>query len=233
MRFSASCCISSVTTSGGGGLAARRDAAEVLLGQRLDLVDVEVADQRGRQIVGRVVRTEVVVGLLLADHPQIRGPTDNRPAVRVGLPEHRVELLVELAGRRRLGAQPALLVHHVALAVELTEHRVGQAIRLHPEPQLQLVGRHGDEVDREVARRTGVHAGGAGVGVDLVELVLDHQRTLLFDELRELLLELDLLFGAGLGVERIVDLAAVASGHAALGRRSRGSLSCSASCVPR
>ena len=53
------------------------------------------------------------------------------------LPEERVEGLVELAERRRLRAQAALLEDHVALGVELAEDGVQQAVRLQPRPQLE------------------------------------------------------------------------------------------------
>src|SRR6185369_13004181 len=110
-------------------------------------------------------------------------------------------------GGRRLGAHAPLLVDDVALGVELAENGLEQAVGLHPEPELELVGGHGDEEGGQVLCREGVLAGGAGAGVDGVELVLDHEPALLVDELLKLLLELRQLRAAPLGAVGIGDLA--------------------------
>ena len=121
------------------------------------------------------------------------------------LPEHGVERLVELPGGGGLGAEPALLVDHVALRIELAEDRPQQALRLHPEPQLQPVLRHGDEVHRLVVGGERVHPAGARLGVDAVELVLDHERPLLFQERIELAPQRDQLIGQVRLAEGVVD----------------------------
>ena len=64
-------------------------------------------------------------------------------------------------------------MHHIALAVELAEHAVVEAIALHPSPQLKLIAGHIDEVEGEVVAREGIHASAAGCRVDLVKLILD------------------------------------------------------------
>ena len=123
------------------------------------------------------------------------------------LPEHGIEELVEPARGSRFGAKPPLFVHDVALGVELAEHGPEKPLRFHPEPELELVRGHGDEVDGDVVARERVHPGSAGFGVDLVELVLDHDRPLLLDELVETTLELDEFSRTCVGAERVVDLA--------------------------
>ena len=124
------------------------------------------------------------------------------------MPEDRVERLVELSGRGRLDAQPALLVDDVPLGVELAEDGVLQPVGLHPEPELELVLRDGDEVGRQVVRREGVHPGGAVLRVDPVELVLDEEVALLLDEHVELRLELLVAGRLVLRLRDVVDLAA-------------------------
>ena len=62
------------------------------------------------------------------------------------------------AGRRVLGASPPLLEDDVALAPELAEHRVQQAVALHLEPQLETVGGKLHVVVREVVLGRGVRA---------------------------------------------------------------------------
>ena len=81
-------------------------------------------------------------------------------------------------------------MHHIALAVELAEHAVVEAIALHPGPQLKLIAGHIDEVESEVVTREGIHARATSCRVDLVELILDdrRQRGLLRLEVGNLLL---------------------------------------------
>jgi len=96
-------------------------------------------------------------------------------------------------------------VDHVPLGVELAEDGPQEALGLHPEPQFEAVLRDGDEVDRLVVGGERVHSGGARFGVDAVELVLDHERPLLFEERVELLPERDEFLGQVLLAEGIVD----------------------------
>ena len=190
-----------------GSLRAPRQTTEVALGELLHLVNLEVADEHRGDVVRSVVGAEELVCLRLADDPEIGRPTDGRPAVGMRLPEHGVELLVELARRRRLGAQPALFVDDVTLGVELPEDRIEQPVGLHPEPELQLVRRNAVQVDGDVGRREGVEERLAFGRVDLVVLVLDHDLALLFDELGELGFELDQLLGPSVSSVRVFDLA--------------------------
>ena len=98
-------------------------------------------------------------------------------------------------------------MHHVALRVELAEDRVQQPVRLHPEPQLELVGGDVDEVDREVVARAGVHAGRALPGVDAAEVLLDQQLALPCEQRVELGEQLLVAGRPFSGVLRIVDRA--------------------------
>ena len=81
------------------------DAAEVALEERLDLRRLEVAGEDAREVVGSVVGGEVLLRLGERVHRDVRGPAHHRPLVRARLPEERVELLVVLAERGRLGAR--------------------------------------------------------------------------------------------------------------------------------
>ena len=97
-------------------------------------------------------------------------------------------------------------MHDAPLRVELAEHGVGQAVALHPEPQLQLVGRDVDEIDGEVVARAGVHAGAALAGVYPAEVLLDQQVALLGQKRLEPIEQLLVLCTAHRRVIRIVDL---------------------------
>ena len=193
-----------------------RDAAEITLAQLGRLAGLEVTDQYKRDVLRRVMERIKGVGLRLGDGRDVRWPADHRPAVRVRLPKQRLERFLEFAQRRRLGAHAALLEHHVALGVKLPEHRPQQPLRLHPRPKLELVRRHGDEVAGHVVGGEGVHAGGAGGGVDAVELVLDEHLALRGDQLVELGLEFAVALGLVFRLGQVVDLAAP-EGQAHLG----------------
>ena len=171
------------------------ESPEIPLRQGLRLGEVEVAHQRAGQVPRRVVGVIELFRLFQREHPEVGGPADDRPGIGMRLPEQRVEGFVELSGGRGFGAEPPLLVHHIALGVELAEHRPQQALRLHPEPQLEPVLRHRDEVHGLVVRGEGVHAGGAGLGIDAVELVLHHERPLFLGQGVELVPERRQLLG--------------------------------------
>src|SRR5436305_685693 len=47
-----------------------------------------------------------------------------------------------------------------------------RAVRLQPEPELELVGRQGDEKGREVRVGDGIQAGRSGAAIDEVELAV-------------------------------------------------------------
>ena len=73
----------------------------------------------------------------------------------------------------------------------LAQDGVQESFRLHPEPELELVRGHCDEIDGDVLAREGVHSRRACLGVNLVELVFDYQLSLLADERVEASFELD------------------------------------------
>ena len=98
-------------------------------------------------------------------------------------------------------------MHHAALGVELPEHRVRQPVALHPEPQLQLVGGHVDEVNGEVVARAGVHARAALGRVDAAEILLDEQVALPGEQRLELVEQLLMARAAHGRVGGVIDLA--------------------------
>ena len=152
---------------------ARLQSAEVgtdgLLGSRW----IKVTHNNAHKIVGAVVGVPVLHRLVHAVTVEVTGPTDHRPRIRAGHPEHAVELLLKHTSWRAFRAQAALFMHHIALAVELAEHAVVEAIALHPSPQLKLIAGHIDEVEGEVVTGEGIHARATSSGVDLVKLILD------------------------------------------------------------
>ncbi len=193
----------------GLGLArAARDAAEVCFRPCDGLVGVEAADERHRQIVGGVVDVEERQGLLAGEAVKVAGPADDRPRVRRRLPEHGVELLIQQPRWGAVDAEPSLLVDHVALAVELAEDRVAQAVGFHPEPELQLVGRDIDEIDGEILAGARVHSRRALPLVDAVEVVLDNQIALLGQECVEIVDQRLMLGAAVFRLAPVVDAAA-------------------------
>ena len=151
---------------------------------------IKVTHNDANKIVGAVVGVPVLHRLVHAVTVEVTGPADHRPRIWAGHPEHAVELLLKYASWRAFRAQAALFVHHIALAVELAEHAVVEAIALHPGPQLKLIAGHIDEVESEVVTGEGIHARATSCRVDLVELILDdrRQRGLLRLEVGNLLL---------------------------------------------
>jgi len=167
-------------------------AAEVAADQLACLRRVEVTDDDADEVVRPVVDVPVALRLLHRVAVEVARPADDGPRVAARHPEHRIELLLEDARGGALGAQAPLLVHDVALAVELAEHAVVEPVALHPRPELELVARDVDEVEGEVVRGEGIHARASLARVHLVELVL-HDGTgglLIALELRNLRLDL-------------------------------------------
>ena len=78
-----------------------------------------------------------------------------------------------LADGAGVDAHAPLLLHHVALLVELALHRMTDAAALHVSPQLQPVRRHAPEVLGRVLAGGGIHADRAVLLRDLGELVRD------------------------------------------------------------
>ena len=171
-------------------LFARRDAAKVTLRLLGGFLGLEVADQDQRDVLRRVVGLVKLIRLRLGNRGNVRGPSDHGPAVGMRFPKQRLERLGEFAQRRGLGAHPALLVHHVALGVELAEHRPQNPLRLHPHPQLEFVRRHGDVIGGHVRAGEGVHPRAAGGRVNAVELILHQDFAMLDDQFVELFFQL-------------------------------------------
>ena len=189
-----------------------RNAPEVFLCQGESLLILEVADQHEGDVLRRVVGGVEFIGLRLADRGNVRGPADDRPAIGVGDPEHGVELFLGAAQGRGLRAHAPLFEDDVALGVELAEDGVELPLAFHPHPKLELVGGDGDEVSGDILGREGVHAGGAGGGVDLVELILHENLALGGDQLLEFLVQLLVALCLILGLEQVVNFAATIRG---------------------
>ena len=123
------------------------DAAEVLLDEPLRLGRLEVAGDDERGVVRRVVEVEELLHVRRLPGVQVVHRADDR--VRVGEAARRVEGAVRLLEddlhvRRVVDAQPALLLHGLALVVEV---RVGDGERAHavglePEREVEPVRRH-------------------------------------------------------------------------------------------
>ena len=154
-------------------LRARIEPREIPGDERLRRHGIEVAHHDAKQVAGTVVDVPVIHRLVEGVAVQVARPADDRPRIAARLPKHGVELFLEAARGCAVGAEPPLFVHHIPLGVKLAKHAVVEPVALHPGPELQLVGRHGDEVAGEVVAGEGVHAAAAGLGVDLIELVLD------------------------------------------------------------
>lgn len=102
----------------------RGQPAEIALGKRLGFGDIEVADNGRSEVSRRVVRVVILLRLRQAIDAKIGRPADDRPAIRMGLPEHRAEELVELARGGRFRSQPPLFVDDIPLRVKLTKDRL-------------------------------------------------------------------------------------------------------------
>ena len=156
------------------------DASEVGASQLQHGLGLEVSDEHRGEVVGGVVGGEESIGLAPVDRLDVGRPADDRVVVRNRSPEHGVELFLELGGRIGFDAHSTLLPDDVALGVELAKDRVEKAVRLHPEPQLELVGRHVGKVEREVVRGARVQTRAPLGGIDLLVLVLDDQLAVSF-----------------------------------------------------
>ena len=199
-------------------LRAGIEPREILRDEGLRLHRIEVADDDADEIAGAVVGVPVILSLLERVAVQVARPADHRPRIAARRPEHRVELLLEAARRRAVGAEPPFLVHDVALGIKLAKDAVVKPVALHPGPELELVGGHRDEVAGEVVAGEGIHAAATGLRVDLVKLVL-HDRgsvgaagaaaLLGLDEGIELAAEHAQLLGVVGGIPCVVDLAAI------------------------
>jgi hypothetical protein len=125
----------------------------------------------------------------------------------MGVPNHRFKCFRKFSEWRRFRAHASFLEHDVALRIKFAKHRSQQALRLHPHPEFQFIGRHGDEISCDVGGRESIHARGAGRSVDAVELVLHQHFALLRDQLAKILLEFLVALGLVLRFVKVIDLA--------------------------
>ena len=130
------------------------------------------------------------VRLRLGDGGNVGGPANRRPAVRQRLPEQRVESLHRRTQWGGIIPHPAFLKNDVALRVKFAEDRMENPLRLQPHPELQLVGRHADEVGCHIVHRKRVHPVAAVGLVEFPDLIFDDDLAFLQDQGLKFLLQL-------------------------------------------
>ena len=138
-------------------------------------VGIEIAHQRDDHVAGNVMLLEELHRIGRRERLQVRGITHGRAVVRIRRECRAEKLLDQPSGRIAVGAHAALFHHHVALLVELAQHRIGEAVRFDGGPQLNHVRRHGVHVAGVVIAGAGVHAHAAVTLDNLAELVLDDE----------------------------------------------------------
>ena len=133
---------------------------------------VEVARDGDHDVVGRVIGPEEVLTRLHRNGLDVAAPADRRHAIRMRLEREPEQQLEGAPVRLVLGAQPALLEHHLPFARErlLGDLQIGESLRLQFDHERQRVGRDVLEVDRRVGRGVGVHATAAALDHALVRL---------------------------------------------------------------
>ena len=117
------------------------EPGEVALDEGPGLFRVEVADHDPAEVARPVVDVPVVEGLLEGVAVEVARPADHGPRVPARRVEHRVELLLEHARRRALGAQAALLFDDLDLLAEFVVGPAvaGEAVGLDSEPDRVVV----------------------------------------------------------------------------------------------
>jgi hypothetical protein len=130
-------------------LGAAGNVAEVLLGRLPHLVDRDVAGHDDRRVVRHIK--------LLVERQHVIG---RRRVEIVHAADHRVLVRWPVGGQRIEGndAQPPLLFHHLALAIEVLrrDRESRHPIRLEPEGEFESVRRQSLEVSRSVVVRRAV-----------------------------------------------------------------------------
>ncbi len=166
-----------------------RQPPEVLPQQRQRLLGIDVThDDHGH--VGRDVVPGVEgLRVLAREALQVAHVTDVRHAVGMGAVGDGDELLEQTAEGATLGAHAPLFLNHVALAVELAQHRIEETLAFQVREQLELVGRQRVAVDRVIGTGRGVQPDPAVAVDDLAELVLGDEIAGLVLRGRELRLE--------------------------------------------
>ena len=153
------------------------------LGQRLDLLDRDIACDDDDSVVGRIVALVEGERILARELRHLVHPADDGDAVGMVLIERRRHLLGEDVGGIVLGARAALLEDHLALGPHLllVELEIEHAVGLHRHDRLEAVLGDALEVARHVVAGEGIvlatHArdlAGEGAGRDLVRR-LEHQ----------------------------------------------------------
>ncbi len=151
----------------------RGQRVEVTLGQAFGVRRVHVSHNRHGDIGRHVILIEELFGIGPPQADDVAGPSSRRIAIGVGRERGGQQILNELALRTRFDAHAVLFQHHLALFVELAEHRPQEALRFHQEPKLRPVGRQAVVILGGIERSAGVHAR-APVGFDDAEIHVRH-----------------------------------------------------------
>ena len=156
----------------GHGLAAR-NLGEPLLDELPGGVDIDVARDHQAGVVGHVIRAEEPRHVFKAGRGEILHRANRRPAVGMARRiQHRRQLDEGLAVRLVVDALALLVLHHVALTVDLVGRLVveeeAHAIRFEKQRQIERVRRQIDVVVGAIdgGRSVVVGAGGLEPGVE-------------------------------------------------------------------
>ena len=169
------------------------DRTKPLRDQRPDLLEVDVSADGERGVVRPVPAAEEALDVFQARRREVFVRADGQPAVRVvGRIERSCDRAAHPSVRTVLVVLPALVLHDVALSVELLLVDRGQqeahAVGFQPQPELELVGRQRFEVVRAVRVSRAVERTSGFADELEVLLVADVLRALehdVFEQMRE------------------------------------------------
>ena len=171
VRRSPSCGGSTVHNRLGRG--ARRETAEVELGEPDDFLRLHVSDDEGGQVGWCVEPIEEVTGRRTGQVLEIRVPSDDLPAIGMGFVGDGQKVFQEVSSRLALDPHTPFFDDDVPLLVELAQDWVEETVGLQREPELQFVRRQAVEVSGGVRGGTGIEAHRARLLQDLAEVVVD------------------------------------------------------------
>ncbi len=145
-----------------------RDPPEVPLDRCQCGGRVDVADDREDGIVGRVVGAEEGLHVVERGRVEVVHRPDRRMVIRVsGRVQVGLDLLVPGAVRPVVVARTLLVLDHVTLVVEVVlaecVEQAAHPVRLEPQRQVELMGRHGLEVVRPIQPGRAVHGPARGL----------------------------------------------------------------------
>jgi len=139
-------------------LSAAWDVGEVSLDQFFGLVHIEVSGDAQRRVLWHVERLVEIHEVGVRGRVQVRHGSDGRPLVRVFLVGRLHGLGQQLAVRLVVVTLAFLFFHHLVLRVDANLLNLGvqHALRLEPQPELELVARQKFVVEGAVHGGVGV-----------------------------------------------------------------------------